>query len=264
MPTNDYSASDSLRVAAKVLPSNDPNNPKNPEFIAAAEAARQAANRAEAARLIKAANEAKAAAAQASAAASAAPQSKTAAPAQDPPRTRQKRRAHSSRRAASAQPAETSSERHERLCTICNHHDCEEIEREFINWIHPETIAHYYKIEWRSIYRHAHAKGLFPLRQRNLKFALGRMVELATQVVPTMDGVLRSIRAFSSLDRNGRWTEVPTHVVVSSGAQFAQSKILADSVKSLTVRTAFGADFPEKAADSDAAESPVLIDNENE
>ena len=51
MPTNDYSASDSLRVAAKVLRPDDPNNPRSPEFAAAAAAAaNQAARQAEAAR----------------------------------------------------------------------------------------------------------------------------------------------------------------------------------------------------------------------
>jgi len=258
MPTNDYSASDSLRVAAKVLRPDDPNNPRSPEFAAAAAAANQAARQAEAARATAAPGKL-----------SAPPQPATATPAQRPPRKRQKRRAHS-RRVAPARANETSSERHERVCTICNHEDRAEIEREFINWIHPETTARYYKIEWRSIYRHAHAKGLFPVRQHNLKFALGHMVELASQVAPTMDGILRAIRAFSSLDRNGRWQEIPTHVVVSSGSQLAKSQMLADSVKSLTLRTGLDPQsLPElsstqpDSAPGDASERTVLLDNEN-
>jgi hypothetical protein len=258
MPLNDYSSSDSLRVAAKVLSPDDPNNPRNPAFLAAAaQAAREAA----------AASEIKNLAAQASAraAASAAPsksQPVSAAPPQQPPK---KRRKYRSRRPPASQVAhsETPAERHQRLCTICKHQDCREIEQEFLNWIHPEGIAQHYGVDWRAIYRHAHAKRLFPARQRNLHFALGRMVELASQVTPTMDGMLRTIRAFSSLDRNGRWTEIPTHVVVSSGAQLAQARLSTDSVKSLTLRSVIDAASQPHDAPEDALESDVLIDNVN-
>ncbi len=155
---------------------------------------------------------------------------------------------------------ETTAERHQRLCTVCNHDDRDEIEQEFLSWIHPESIARFYGVEWRAIYRHAHATNLFPARERNLRFALGRMVELSSQVAPTMDGMLRTIRAFSSLDRNGRWTEIPTHVVVSSGAQLAHSQLTADSVKSLTLRSVL--DATGKANEpAEVPANPVLIDD---
>jgi hypothetical protein len=103
---------------------------------------------------------------------------------------------------------------------------------------------------------------------------LGRMVELASQVTPTMDGVRRTIRAFSSLDRNGRWTEIPTHAVVSSGTQLTQARLTADSVKSLTLRSVIDAvnpseESPEDALDGDGpgATEPEgrsrLVDNQN-
>jgi hypothetical protein len=98
---------------------------------------------------------------------------------------------------------------------------------------------------------------------------------LSSRVIPTMDGMLRTIRAFSSLDHNGYWTEIPTHVVVSSGAQLAHTQLTADSVKSLTLRGVLDAatDIAE-AGDPmgiavpreprDLSSGPGLIDNENE
>ncbi len=51
--------------------------------------------------------------------------------------------------------------RHAAECKICAHAR-EEIEREFISWRSPATIAKSYKLANRaSVYRHAHALGLY-------------------------------------------------------------------------------------------------------
>lgn len=62
--------------------------------------------------------------------------------------------------------------RHAAECKICAHPSREHIERDFINWRSPATIAKHYKLANRaSVYRHAHALGLFTKRQRNVRAA---------------------------------------------------------------------------------------------
>ena len=238
------------RVIVQLIGPDHPNHPIN-----------RAKREAEAVQ--KAAEEAAAAQAAAEAAAAAQPT--------DPPKKRRKRR--SRRRVRAPQPEipanESRLERHQRCCAICNHDEREEINQEFLDWIHPDDIESHYDVDWRALYRHAHATGLFAARQRNLRAALGHIIEKACWVDPTVDGLLRAMRAYSSLDREGRWTEIPTHVVVSSGAQLAHSSLIGESLKTLTLRSV---SQPEPAADEpqvtasgatpEPSENAVLLDNE--
>ncbi len=58
---------------------------------------------------------------------------------------------------------------HSRRCAICRHPDRLFIELEFLEWGHPALIAHEYNLSDRhTVYRHAHAAGLFVRRRRNL------------------------------------------------------------------------------------------------
>ena len=67
--------------------------------------------------------------------------------------------------------------RHAAECKICAHPLKEEIEREFINWRSPASIAKQYRLRNRaSVYRHAHAMGLFAKRQRNVRAALEKII----------------------------------------------------------------------------------------
>jgi hypothetical protein len=60
---------------------------------------------------------------------------------------------------------------------------CAEIETDFIAWSSPAAIAKEYGLSDRSsIYRHAHALGLFAKRQRNVRAALERIIEKAGEV----------------------------------------------------------------------------------
>jgi hypothetical protein len=60
--------------------------------------------------------------------------------------------------------------RHKRHCTVCGHEKCAEIEADFIGWKSPAAIAEEYDLADRSsVYRHAHALGLFEKRKRNVK-----------------------------------------------------------------------------------------------
>ncbi len=63
--------------------------------------------------------------------------------------------------------------RHRRNCAICAHPECLEIETEFVAWRSPASLVEQFGLTNRaSIYRHAHAYGLFAKRQRNVRAAL--------------------------------------------------------------------------------------------
>ena len=98
--------------------------------------------------------------------------------------------------------------RHSRNCSICAHKYREEIEREFINWTSPKVIAKTYGLRDRTaVYRHAHAFGLFPKRQRNLRAALEKIIEQACEVEVTSAAVVAAVQAYGKLNSQGRWVE---------------------------------------------------------
>lgn len=99
--------------------------------------------------------------------------------------------------------------RHEQNCTICKHEDRAAIEKEFINWRSPVGIAKTYGLADRStVYRHAHAFGLFAKRQRNIRAALEKLIERVDEVVEmTGPTVVSAIVAFSKINSDGRFVE---------------------------------------------------------
>jgi len=107
--------------------------------------------------------------------------------------------------------------RHQRHCLVCHHPERDGIEEAFVHWHNMDYIAHQHKVPPRSIYRHAHALGLFALRATNLRYALEHLIEKAETVTATADSVIRAIRAYTCLTDDGQWIEPPAHVVVSSG-----------------------------------------------
>jgi hypothetical protein len=62
------------------------------------------------------------------------------------------------------------------------------------------------------VYRHAHAVGLFPRRQRNVRTALGRIIEKAGEVDVTAAAVVAAIQAYSKINAAGQWVERSEHV----------------------------------------------------
>ncbi len=56
-----------------------------------------------------------------------------------------------------------------------------------------------------SIYRHAHATGLFALRRRNSRAVLERLVERVDEVSVTDVGILRALREYNRLNDEGQW-----------------------------------------------------------
>jgi len=108
-------------------------------------------------------------------------------------------------------------ERHSRKCIICHHPEREAIEEEFLHWRAPWKLAEDYNLaDYRTIYRHARAAGLLLQRRENLHSGLDAFVEAVDDVKFTGDTILRAMRAYSCIDRHGRWTEIPTQVHIST------------------------------------------------
>ena len=103
--------------------------------------------------------------------------------------------------------------RHEYNCLVCSHTQREEIERDFINWVSPTAIAKRYTLANRSsVYRHAHAAGLFPKRQRNVRAALEKIIERAGEVEVTAPAVVAAIQAYTKINAAGQWIDRSEHV----------------------------------------------------
>ena len=102
----------------------------------------------------------------------------------------------------------TSPGRHKRYCTVCAHEKCAEIEADFIGWKSPAAIAEEYGLADRSsVYRHAHAFGLFDKRKRNVRAALERIIEKAGEVEVTASAVVGAVQAYSKINANGQWVD---------------------------------------------------------
>jgi hypothetical protein len=98
--------------------------------------------------------------------------------------------------------------RHEYGCKICSHAHRDEIERDFISWKSPAMIAKDYGLKDRSsVYRHAHALGLFPKRRRNVRAALERIIESSGEVAVNAAAVVSAVRAYACINSFGQWVE---------------------------------------------------------
>ena len=96
--------------------------------------------------------------------------------------------------------------RHTRKCTVCRHPEREAIEAEFLRWHNPHDIALDHQIhDASSVYRHAHATGLFKRRSANIRMALEPIIEEATCVNVTAHAVIRAITTYAHLSDSGKW-----------------------------------------------------------
>src|SRR5205807_5217812 len=88
--------------------------------------------------------------------------------------------------------------RHAAECKICAHPQRDEIERDFVSWRSPASIAKQYHLANRaSVYRHAHAFGLFPKRQRNVRAALEKIIEHAGEVEVNAAAIVSAVTAYA-------------------------------------------------------------------
>ncbi len=97
--------------------------------------------------------------------------------------------------------------RHESQCTICAHPQREEIDRDFVTWASSTRIAKEYRLARTSIYRHAHATGLFLRRQTNVRTALEKIIERASEVKANAAAVVSAIQAYAKINAQGQWIE---------------------------------------------------------
>jgi len=67
--------------------------------------------------------------------------------------------------------------RHAAQCTICNSPYRQYIEESWLEWRSTDTLAKAYGVSRDSIYRHAHATGLYNKRRQNLMTAAERIIE---------------------------------------------------------------------------------------
>ena len=103
--------------------------------------------------------------------------------------------------------------RHKRCCTICGHERKEEIEQDFVAWRSPIAIAEEYGLADRiSVYRHAHAFGLFEKRKRNVRAALEKIIERAGDVEVTSSAVVAAVQAYAKINAQGQWIDRSEHV----------------------------------------------------
>lgn len=98
--------------------------------------------------------------------------------------------------------------RHKRGCRICANPNREEIELDFIAWKSPTKIAFEYKLQNRAtVYRHAHAVGLFPKRARNVRAALERIIEKIDDVPVSAGAVVQAIITYARINSQGQLVE---------------------------------------------------------
>ena len=109
---------------------------------------------------------------------------------------------------------------HERRCTICHHPEREAIEEAFLQWRKVSNLQFEFKLPDRtSLYRHAHAFGLFAQRSRNLRFALEHIIEESEAINPSAQGIVSAVRAYTRLTDDGQWIEPPAQLIISSGTR---------------------------------------------
>jgi hypothetical protein len=134
-----------------------------------------------------------------------------------PQKRKRRRAARKSKRRAAPLP-ESALERHQRKCAICSHEERESIDEEFLNWHSPLRVAIHYELPLRTVFRHAHATGLYLSRQQNLRSVLDRVLERADQANISADGIVRTVRAYTCLTADNRWVEPPSRVIFSSAS----------------------------------------------
>jgi hypothetical protein len=133
---------------------------------------------------------------------------------------------------------------HQRRCTVCKHPQRVAIEESFLYWRSPEDIAEDFHLADRStVYRHAHATGLFDRRRRNVRWVLERILEQVDDVPITAGSIVRAALAYARINDAGEWVPPPTQVVLThttAPPPSAQAQPAASSGPN-------GADFPRRA-----------------
>ncbi len=133
------------------------------------------------------------------------------------PNSRLRKKSHPKKKNTSPPPERLSRlELHQSHCNICGYEEQDEIDEAFVSWESVSQIAEDYDVDRRAIYRHARATGLYAKRDRNIRCALGRIIQRADSVPATADSVVRAIKILTHVNAHGDWVQPPTHVIFSS------------------------------------------------
>ncbi len=97
--------------------------------------------------------------------------------------------------------------RHEYQCSICSHPQRAEIEEAFVNWISPRRIGNKHGVSRDAVYRHAHALSLMESRRRNVRAALEKIIERASEVKVNAAAVVSAVSAYSRINASGEWVQ---------------------------------------------------------
>lgn len=113
---------------------------------------------------------------------------------------------------------------HERHCTICHHPERESIEEAFCQWRKVKFIAREFNATGgpTAIYRHARALNLFKQRNLTLRSSLEFVIEQSECIVPTAEGLVKAIRAYTRINDAGEWIDTPTTHIVKVIAMHSQ------------------------------------------
>lgn len=126
--------------------------------------------------------------------------------------------------------------RHKRNCSICAHAQRQQIDADFVAWRSPAAIASEYGLADRaSVYRHAHAFGLFAKRQCNVRAALERIIEKAGEVEVSASAVVAAVQAYAKLNVNGQWVDRSEQVNVNELFERMTTKELEDYAQTGTL-----------------------------
>jgi hypothetical protein len=127
--------------------------------------------------------------------------------------------------ALAAGPRQVSLNHHKAHCVICTHSDRADIEEDFLPWRSAGDIAEEHQVgDRRTVYRHAHATGLWQRRRRNLRAALESLIEGVDTVEVTGDTVIRAAIAHARINDEGRYVD-PTRRIIVTHKRQAHAKI---------------------------------------
>ena len=127
--------------------------------------------------------------------------------------------------APEAGPRRVSLNHHKAHCVICSHSDRADIEEDFLHWRSAGDIAEEHQVgDRRTVYRHAHATGLWQRRRRNLRAALESLIEGVDTVEVTGDTVIRAAIAHARINDEGRYVD-PTRRIIVTHKREAHAKI---------------------------------------
>jgi len=100
--------------------------------------------------------------------------------------------------------------RHVRCCAICRHKHREAIDHDILHWRSPADIAEEFKLYGpRTVYRHAHATGLWVRRRKNFRDVLESIIERASEATVTGNSVIKAVMIHGRINDQGKYVEPP-------------------------------------------------------